>query len=290
MTRHPFIKHLHDLFLLTRIKVSLSVALLCAASYSMAIQKFTLEAWKVSLAILFLSSGASALNQCQERKQDAKMERTKNRPLASKRMRLHQGIIISFSLLICGLCIEAILTNSLCLTTSLFNIVWYNGVYTYCKRATPYAVIPGALTGAIPVFTGFTAAGTVLFYPLAVFTAFFVFVWQVPHFWSLLFKYSKEYEKAGFPIIKNQNKEFYLNRLIFLWFTALVVSSFTFVWFRIIPSSFSSISLEIIGLLLTSIMGIRIHRKEEAHTIGSTMIINIYMILFLTLLMIERLS
>jgi len=83
----------------------------------------------------------------------------------------------------------------------IINILWYNGFYTWLKRKSAFAVVPGAISGIIPVFMGSTAVDGSLTNPLILILALFLFIWQIPHFWLLMLKYGDEYRLAGFPVM-----------------------------------------------------------------------------------------
>ena len=105
---------------------------------------------------------------------------------------------------------------------------WYNVVYTYLKRLTPWAVVPGSLIGSIPPLIGWVAAGGSLTDPMAIPIATFFFIWQVPHFWLLILKYGKEYESAGFPTLSSSKSPAQMGRMIFSWVTGTVAITVAF--------------------------------------------------------------
>ena len=67
-------------------------------------------------------------------------------------------------------------------------LIWYNGIYTPLKRKTAFAVVPGSVIGAIPPMVGYVAAGGSALDPQILAFAFFMFMWQIPHFWLLIMK------------------------------------------------------------------------------------------------------
>ena len=107
---------------------------------------------------------------------------------------------------------------------------------TYLKRVTPFAVVPGSLTGAVPAFIGWTAAGGELLDPKIILIGFFLFIWQVPHFWFLLLKYGKEYEEAGFPSISNLFPQQNLKSITYVWVIATSVTTLMFPLFHVLES------------------------------------------------------
>jgi protoheme IX farnesyltransferase len=103
-------------------------------------------------------------------------------------------------------------------------VVWYNGVYTPLKRLTAFAAVPGGLVGVLPPAIGWVAAGRPLWdWRLAAF-GFFFWVWQVPHFWSLVLIYGRQYERAGLPSLSRHLSQDQIARLVFVWTIVTAVS------------------------------------------------------------------
>jgi protoheme IX farnesyltransferase len=184
--------------------------------------------WTI-LGIFLLASGASSLNQLQEYRYDSRMPRTRNRPLPSGRITEKGAIAITLAFSIPGsllLYFGAGLNGMLLGWLAFF---WYNVVYTYLKRYTAWAVIPGSLIGSIPPLIGWVCAGGSLLDPMVIPITAFFFIWQVPHFWLLIMKYGKEYESAGFPSLSRDINQVQMGRMIFLWVagTAMITVVFS---------------------------------------------------------------
>jgi protoheme IX farnesyltransferase len=186
-------------------------------------------AWTV-LGIFLLASGASALNHLQEYRYDSKMPRTMNRPLPAGRISRSGVIAIALAYSLPGSFLLYTGAGGYGLLLGWLAFFWYNGVYTYLKRYTAWAVIPGSLIGSIPPVIGWISAGGELADPFVIPIAAFFFIWQVPHFWLLLMKYGTEYESVGFPSLSGTMKPARMGRLIYGWVfgTALVTVVFTF--------------------------------------------------------------
>ncbi|HYG25144.1 MAG TPA: heme o synthase [Verrucomicrobiae bacterium] len=147
-----------------------------------------------------VASGAAALNQLLEREHDAKMRRTRNRPLPSGRLQPTTVMIFGGVCGCAGLLYLALAVN---LTTSVIgaiSLLSYLFIYTPLKRVTWLNTAIGAIPGALPPLMGWTAArgeltteGWVLFAILA--------FWQLPHFLAIAWIYREEYEKAGFKML-----------------------------------------------------------------------------------------
>ena len=98
-------------------------------------------------------------------------------------MRIKGALILFVTEILSGSLILYLAANPLALLLGWLALVWYNLVYTFLKRITPHAVIPGSFIGAIPPLIGWVAAGGSLLDFRAWVLALFFFVWQVPHFY-----------------------------------------------------------------------------------------------------------
>jgi len=173
----------------------------------------------------------------------------------------------------------------------LFNIVWYNLLYTNLKRISAFAVVPGSLVGAIPVFIGWTAAGGYLFELSIVFIAFFLFIWQIPHFWLLMIKYGDQYEKAGFPTINQSISIDGLKKIIFSWVVATSVFSIAIPLFlRDLSWNFFLIVFLLNFTFVFVFARLSFGKVAEPNLKKSFISINVYMILFMGLLILYHLS
>jgi heme o synthase len=210
---------------LVRLPVSLAVVFSALVSASVCNAGLGVYLIVPIFGIFLLACGASALNQYQERFYDARMDRTRSRPLPAVLIRPATGLLISVIILLAGLCVLAVGRAWICLLLGLFNIGWYNGLYTWLKKKTAFAVVPGALTGAIPVFMGWSAAGGSVFSRIPLLLAFFIFMWQIPHFWMLMLKYGDEYRNAGLPVLTDVFTPAALKRIIMVWIVAASASS-----------------------------------------------------------------
>ncbi|MDP1621458.1 MAG: protoheme IX farnesyltransferase [Bacteroidales bacterium] len=208
----------------------------------------------ISIAGIFLlASGASAFNQYQEWPYDEKMERTRKRPLPSRRITTAEALRYSMFFILGGMMILLYYAPPVVFILGFINLIWYNGIYTYLKRKTAFAVVPGALTGAIPIFMGWSAGGGSLLDPEAIFLAFFLFIWQMPHFWMLTLKYGHEYRKAGFPALSDFFSEFQIKTIVMVWMSASSGASIMLVYFKILhlPAlGYAIIGMNILLLLL----------------------------------------
>ncbi|MDA8085076.1 MAG: protoheme IX farnesyltransferase [Nitrospiraceae bacterium] len=171
----------------------------------------------LAAGVLLLASGASALNQFQEAGTDARMPRTRTRPIPSGLIRPAHALLLSLMLMQAGSIILFVFGGVMPAALGGLAVLWYNLVYTPLKKITPFAVIPGALAGAIAPAIGWVYNGGSLSDPKALIVCFFFYIWQIPHFWLFLLKYGEEYEKAGLPSITSVFSSRQLRRVIFVW-------------------------------------------------------------------------
>ena len=199
-------------------------------------------AWTV-LGIFLLASGASSLNHLQESRYDSQMPRTRNRPLPSGRITPGGVVRITLAYSIPGSILLYIGGGVSGMLLGWLAFFWYNVVYTYLKRLTAWAVIPGSLIGSIPPLIGWITAGGSLVDPMVLPIAAFFFIWQVPHFWLLIMKYGMEYESAGLPSLSSIMSRARMGRMIYLWVAGTAVITVVFTWIGPLDSRISRAGL-----------------------------------------------
>jgi len=180
----------------------------------------------VLAGVMLLSSGASALNQVQERGRDALMARTANRPLPSGRLSHTQGLAFAAVATAAG---AGVLWLGIGRTAGVLGViaaVFYNGVYTpWLKPTSPFAAVPGAIPGSIPPVIGWVAADGSLTDAGAIILFGILFLWQMPHFWALALRYRADYASGGFPMVSEVVGVEGTARLILLYASGLTAWS-----------------------------------------------------------------
>ncbi len=227
---------------LSRIPISLFAACSTLTGFFLFSYHRVIDALCAATAIYFLSCGASALNQIQERFIDAKMKRTHQRPLPSGIIHPLQALFFSLSLMLAGLLMLWSGRSKISIVMGLAAILWYNGVYTYLKRVTAFASIPGAAVGMIPPAIGWVSAGGSLLDARLAAVCFILFMWQVPHFWLLVLDHGEEYELAGLPSLTSALGKPQIARLTFAWIAAAAIASSILPLYGTVRSSIVSFS------------------------------------------------
>lgn len=158
------------------------------------------------LGIGLTSAGAAALNEAFEHNVDARMRRTRNRPIPAQRMRLWEGFAAGALAAIAGPLYLAYTTNVLTAVLAFATAVTYLALYTPLKKISPISTLVGAFPGAMPPLLGWTAIrGKVEIEALVLFTI--VFIWQFPHFQAIAWMYRDDYEAGGIKMLPVVDKE-----------------------------------------------------------------------------------
>ncbi len=191
-----------DYIELTKPRIGLLVLVTVAVSSYVA-QWGDLKLWPTVHTLLgtfLVAASASALNQWIERRRDANMQRTENRPLPAGRLGSAEVLTFAAVTIVAGTAHLAFAVN---LTTALLGLLtWllYVWIYTPLKVHTAWNTAVGAIAGALPVMMGWAATGAAFdLRALALFTI--VFLWQFPHFMAIAWIYRRQYAQAGMKML-----------------------------------------------------------------------------------------
>ena len=178
-----------------------------------------------NLGVALVASSAAALNHLIDASVDARMARTRNRPVAQGRVGNLQGGIFVAATGFAGLLMLALLVNPLTAWLNLASWVGYGIIYTvYLKRATPQNIVIGGLFGAAPPLFGWTAVtGSVDSGGLLL--VLIIFAWTPPHFWALAIDRLDEYKKVDLPMLPVTHGERYTRLHILLYTLILIIAS-----------------------------------------------------------------
>lgn len=146
------------------------------------------------------AAGALALNQWWERRTDARMERTRGRPLPQASLTAGEALAWSLGFALAGVALLGGAVNGAAAGLAAATIALYGLVYTPAKRRTRWATEIGALSGALPALIGNAAAGDLMARPGLVLTAVLL-LWQMPHFFAIGWRHRRDYRAAGFPLL-----------------------------------------------------------------------------------------
>ena len=206
-----------DFFIVTKFVLSFAVSLSALFAYVMAKGEVGADMLLATFSVLLVAMGVSTLNQVQEYKEDSKMERTKNRPIAAGRMTPRTGYIISAVLVLLSMLLIYTLLGLTGINFFMFAFIWYNLMYTPLKKKSALAVVPGAILGVIPPAIGWMVAGESLMTLEFMALGIYFFIWQVPHYWLLVMLFHGDYKDAGYPTAMRLFGQGSLQRLTFVW-------------------------------------------------------------------------
>ena len=191
---------------LTKARLSFSVVFSTIAGYILATDIINYFDIMSLLVGGYCMVGASnSFNQIIEKDKDALMDRTKSRPLPTKKISTSNAFWISVSLTIIGLSILYTINYKTAFFAAI-SVFIYTCIYTPLKPITPLSVFVGAIPGAIPFMLGWVAATNQ--FSIEPGTLFMIqFFWQFPHFWALGWMLDDDYKKAGFNMLPTGNRD-----------------------------------------------------------------------------------
>ena len=201
--RRPLLAVWRDYYILTKPRVV--QLLVFTAIVGMFLATPGLVPWDVlifgSLGIGLAAASGAVVNHVLDQRIDAKMTRTRTRPLPTGRLNERDAFVFALVLGVTGLTTLALLINPLTAILTFISLIGYAVVYTvFLKRATPQNIVIGGAAGAAPPILGWAAVtNEVSGYALLLFLI--IFTWTPPHFWALAIARKDDYEKAGVPML-----------------------------------------------------------------------------------------
>ena len=193
-------------FELTKARLAISVVFSSVVGYLLAVDSFDFYTLiLLSIGGYCMVGASNSFNQIIEKDIDVLMDRTKNRPIPSKKMSVSTAFYISIILTLIGI----VVLYKINPRTALFgaiSIFIYTCLYTPLKTITPLSVFVGAFPGAIPFMLGWVAATNN--FGIESGTLFMIqFFWQFPHFWALGWMLHDDYQKAGINMLPTKKRD-----------------------------------------------------------------------------------
>ncbi|CAM1356473.1 Protoheme IX farnesyltransferase [Tenacibaculum halocynthiae] len=249
---------------ITKVGLSVSVVFTSITGYLLGADKINYTTiLLLAIGGFFMVGASNAFNQIIEKDIDALMQRTKNRPLPSKRMSVTTAMVIAILFTIAGIAILYAI-NPKCALFGAVSIFLYTSAYTPLKAITPLAVFVGAIPGAIPFMLGWVAA-TGQFGVEAGFLFMIQFFWQFPHFWAIGWLQFEEYNKAGLHMLPMDKKDKGAVVQIIFYTCVMILMSIAPVLkvtgnFYIYP--LTAVIILLLGILML-FYGIKLYKSEE---------------------------
>ena len=191
---------------LTKFRLTLSVVFSSFISYFLgALEVNYIQLFYLVTGGILIVSSSNIFNQIIERDLDKLMKRTQNRPLPKNEITPKLALFLAIISCIVGLIFMYLINIKVAILSAL-SIFIYTSIYTPMKLISPFAVFIGAIPGAFPFMIGWVAATNDI--GIEAITLFLMqFFWQFPHFWSIGWAQSIDYEKAGFKMLPTGKKD-----------------------------------------------------------------------------------
>lgn len=191
-----------DYLELTKPRITVTVSMTALVGYVMG-TRGPVDGSRLALCLggtALVAAGASTLNMLFERRTDALMLRTRNRPVPAGRLRGTEALAFGLALTAAGLAVLGFGTGVLSAVVALVTWATYLFAYTPLKTRTSLSTIVGAFPGALPPVIGWTAARGQL-EPGAIVLFAILFLWQIPHFLAIAWIYREDYARGGLPML-----------------------------------------------------------------------------------------
>jgi heme o synthase len=157
------------------------------------------------IGTLLAAAGTLTLNQYRERELDARMDRTRARPLPAGRLHALEALMFGVALTLLGTTYLAVLVGPLVALVTMVTTILYLFAYTPLKSRTPLCTLVGAVPGALPPVAGWAAARADV--ALGAWVLFgILFLWQLPHTLSIARLYREDYARAGVRVLPLMNR------------------------------------------------------------------------------------
>ncbi|HZF07134.1 MAG TPA: heme o synthase [Patescibacteria group bacterium] len=193
---------LTDLVALTKPRVVLMVLVTTLVGYYVGLTGAPdwVRLLHLALGTVLAAGGTLALNQYWERDVDARMERTRARPLPDGRLMPLEALVFGGVITATGIVYLAAFVGVAAATVTLATFALYLFVYTPLKLRTSLCTIVGAVPGALPPVTGWVAARDEL--AVGAWILFgILFLWQLPHTLAIGRLYRDDYARAGVRLL-----------------------------------------------------------------------------------------
>ncbi len=179
-----------------------------------------------SIGIWLAASSAAAINHLLDARIDAKMMRTKYRPLPTGGLSERQALVFALSLGALSMLILGVWVNTLTAILTFVSLMGYAVVYTaWLKRATPQNIVIGGAAGAAPPVLGWVAITNDI-HPHSLLLFLIIFIWTPPHFWALAIFRRDDYAAAEIPMLPVTHGVEYTRFQVLLYTVLLCVITF----------------------------------------------------------------
>ena len=270
---------------IAKVPLCLLVAFSAFFGFALSANHLGWQSWLVFVSVMLLACGGASLNSYQEHRWDRLMQRTSKRPVAAGLVSPEQARRLGQLLAGCGLLLLYISTSQpATVFAGATALILYNFVYTPLKYKSIWAIIPGALCGALPPYIGWLAGGGTLFSPVILGGILLLVIWQIPHFWLVMLSNRHDYRQSPLPNLANMVSEPRLQMLTVLWVGALITVLHTLLaMFTAMPATIR-IMISVVSLLVLVIFSVQLGVSKKPRYRFLFMLLNSFMLLTMALL------
>jgi heme o synthase len=210
---------------LTKPRITWLILMSTAIGYFFGLPETPVEWWVVFHTLLgtgLVASGTATLNQWWESEADARMARTRQRPIPSGRVTRRGALLFGLAISVLGFVELGVFVNLLASALSCLAWASYLLIYTPLKQISPHATSVGAIPGAVPPLIGYAAASGRL--DAAAFALYVIlFIWQFPHFYAIAWMYRDDYARAGIRMLPVVEPDGHSTARLILFYSALLI-------------------------------------------------------------------
>jgi len=270
---------------IAKVPLCLLVAFSAFFGYLLTPEPGYLPGFLVFISVLLQACGAASLNSVQERYVDTFLGRTRERPLVKGLLTVREGILQARILISFGLGLLLIFFPLPAVLAGSVAVIMYNYIYTPLKHTTTWALIPGAVSGALPPYIGWLSGNGLPFSPIILTIISLFAVWQIPHFWLVVLANLDDYRSSHSPSLIKLIPECRLKLISVVWICALVtiIHVLAVLVLQLSPGFTVVISLSCL-LLLGLYAGILLGKKQPAYRL---LFISLNGFMFLLMLLIS---
>ena len=231
-------------YLLTKPGIIIGNLITTAGGFALA-SKGRFDPWLFLAMMIGLGSviaSACVFNNYIDRAADAKMARTKNRPLAKGTIAPWKAIVFAMIVGVFGILFLSYFTNYLAASIAALGFVIYAGLYSLWKSRSMHATLVGSISGAIPPVVGYCTvshsldAGAFLLFAILV-------LWQMPHFFAIAMYRRDEYAAASIPVLPNMRGAYATKVQMLLYVIAFTGATATLMIFGYVGTAFLVVAL-----------------------------------------------
>ncbi len=248
---------IRDLIALIKIRITLLVLVTSYLGYYLGLRYIGLQMIELDSIVTFFhlfvgvfltSSASSILNQYIEVELDAKMLRTKSRPLPNKKINRTTALCLGIILAVIGVFYLYAFVNLITSVISFLTIFSYVCIYTPSKTRSKWNTIIGSVPGALPPVGGWTAATEEVSLPSLILFSI-LFCWQIPHFLSLAIIYKDDYSRAGFKMLPSISKDLDSTLFQIVFFIMALIGSSVGIYFLNLTSFVYMLGAVLLGII-----------------------------------------